>query len=438
MAMQVSALLVVPVLLAAALAGCATPPGTDDSTTPPGSTALANPWPAVQAAMAGVPCAADASGAGNSANLKLLSAIAMPAANDGVHAELDIRGNLAIHARYSSSGFEIFDIADPLAPKHLGNWTHDPDDGALDVKFSPDNNTVLVGVGNAIHLVDVRDPLRPVQVGDWLASEATPIGGAAAATMYNSHMLYTKRIADTDWVFLAPNSNSGIWILKIEGGPDAPKLTYVTQTTPVGGGPLGPHDLYVQKDTLDGHWYLYSSDGFHGWTVFNIDNPAAPVPAGGFVNPLEGGYTHTVQAATINGKRIVATIAEIGANFLRVYDATVMTAPVLLGVWQADTQGAPTAAQHNFNIAGGNLFLAYYGYGMYVFNLTAFTSGVSLPAAGTASLQAAAHWGVEGGGALWDALVKDGVVYVSHIEGGLVVLGYGCNKAPDLMMTSDG
>ncbi|MES2155686.1 MAG: hypothetical protein V4510_11175 [bacterium] len=439
--------LALAVLLATSLvAGCSSPPETQPSSGPE-LPATTDPWVGVQAAMVGVPCQADASGNGNSANLKLLSTVLMPASHDGIHAEIDIRGDLAIHARYGSSGFELFNITNPMAPVHLGNWTHDPDDGALDVKFSPDNATVLVGTGDSIHLVDVRDPLAPKQVGDWHVSDANPVGGDAAKVLYNSHMFYTKRIAGADWVFLAPNSNSGVWILKLEGGPDAPKLTYVTQTLPVEGGPLGPHDLYVQKDALDGHWYLYSADGFHGWTAFNVDNPASPMPAGGFANPAEGSYTHTIQTATINGKRIVATIGEVGANILRIYDATVMAAPIPLGFWQADTANAPGAPEHDINIAGGNLYVSYYTHGLYIFNLTAFTAGISIPAAGSATLHPVAHWAVPGESpstsplgfaGFWDTVVKDGVIYVSHIEGGLVVLGYGCNHAPDARLTSDG
>jgi hypothetical protein len=438
------------VSLALLVAGCVSPTATTSTApVPPADprTVASN----LEAAMAGVPCQAPVPATGSSANLKLLSKIEIPdSALGGIHGELDIRGDLAIHARYGGSGFELYDIKDPLAPVYLGNWTHVVDgeevrDGALDVKFSPDNATVLVGVGDAIHLVDVRDPLHPVQVGDWLASQASPASGPAATLAYNSHMLYTKRIGGADWVFVAPNANSGIWVLRMEGGPAKPTLKYVAQTLPVEGGPIGPHDLYVQKDALDGHWYLYSADGFHGWTAFNVDDPAHPVPAGGFVNPAEGAYTHTLQAAAINGKRIVATIAEIGADFLRIYDATQMAAPILLGVWQAETTPAgATSPEHNFNIVAGSLYLSNYGHGLYVFDLAAFTKGPSLPVAGTPALRPAAHWAVgaeavdQGFSGFWDTLLKDGVVYVSHIEGGLVVLGYGCNHAPDPTLTSDG
>ncbi|HUR61388.1 MAG TPA: hypothetical protein VM286_03370 [Candidatus Thermoplasmatota archaeon] len=444
-----SASLVLALLLP--LAGCITPGTVDDTVTaPPPLPSTETVWGAVNGALAGLPCQAQvpASTTASSENLRLLSALALPEEKDGIHAELDIRGDLVVHARYDSGGFEVYDIHDPLHIQHLGNFTEAS--GGLDVKFSPDNRTVLVGTGSGIVLADISDPDNVVKAGEWKFSDVAgfPTGPSGGASQ-NAHMIYTARIAGADWAFLAPNSNTGIWVLKIEGTPEARRLTYVAQTLPVEGGPLGPHDLYVQKDAQDGHWYLYSSDGFHGWTVFNVDDPAKPMLAGGWTNPAEGGYTHTIQAATLNGKRIVATIAEVGANFLRVYDASNLRAPVLLGQYQAKTEGASaTHPQHNFNIVDGNLFLSYYSFGMYVFNLTEFTKGPSLPLAGTLTLKPAAHWavGVEpSDGPLafngyWDTVVKDGVVYVSWIEGGLVALGFGCHGAdlPDPLLTSNG
>lgn len=440
--MRLPALLAAAALATLALAGCTSPqdpPAADPPTATQPSVAER-----LAAAMAGVPCdAGPVSGNANTENLKLLSSIQIPAEQDGIHAELDIRGHLAIHARYSAGGFETYDISDPLQPVHLGNFTEA--DGGLDVKFGPDNTTVYVGTGDGITMVDLRDPRAPVVSGQWSFSDAAIATDPLPRIGQNAHMLYTKRIADKDWLFLAPNSNTGAWVLEIGGTPEARTLTYRAQTLPAQGGALGPHDIYVQKDALDGHWYLYAADGFHGWTAFNVDDPANPTLAGGFANPAEGAYTHTIQTATVNGKRIVATIAEIGADFLRLYDATNLAAPILLGAWQADTtpQGA-SSPQHNLNIANGTLYISYYGHGMYAFDLVALTAGPSVPLAGTATIAPKAHWAVpgetidQGFSGYWDTLVQDGIVYVSHIEGGLLVLGYGCNTPGDAAATSDG
>ena len=431
-----------PILLAgpvavALLAGCldsSGPDGTQDGGPLAGSR---DPWPAIQARMADVPCEAISAG-DTSTNLLLLSNVSY-GEESGIHGEVDVRGDLLLHARYGTGGFELVDIADPQYPVHLGYFSLDMDEGSLDVKFSPDNATALYGTGSGIVMVDVRDPALPHLVGMWNRTDAAgaidPVG-----TFWNAHMLYTARIADRDWVFLAPNTGSGVWILEMTGTPEARELTFVTQTLPVEGGPLGPHDMFVTQDEVDGHWYLYSSDGFHGWTVFDVDDPSGPTVVGGFANPVEGAYTHTIQAAWINGRRLVATIGEIGANALKVYDATDLQAPILLGVWQADPGAGSAAAEHNFNLVGGRIFLSYYGYGMYVLDLNTLSG---LPLANTLSMAPVAHWGNngEGGGGsadIWDTVVKDGVIYLGDITGGLFVVGFGCHSLPDPALTSTG
>ncbi len=312
-----------------------------------------------------------------------------------------------------------------------------------------------MGAGDGIHLVDVRDPLNPTFLSHWSVADADL--AVPSVTGYNPHMLYTKRIAGADWVFLAPNDSTGIWILKLEGGADAPKLTFVAQTLPVEGGPLGPHDLWVGTDEMTGAEYLYSADGFHGWTVFDVSDPSNPTPVGAWLNPAEGGYTHTIQAQLVNGKRIVVTIAEVGANFVRVYDASVIQAPILLAEWQAtpdpDHGALPSVVspEHNINIAGGKLYLSYYRFGLMVFDLEALAGlPAPVPLVQTATMAPIAHFGVPGVepsaevGSLgfngfWDVVLQDGVIYVSHIEGGLIVLGFGCQKdLPRPELTSTG
>jgi hypothetical protein len=441
-----------PLLLALPLAvalfsGCldgdsgSNPESTTDSNYTYTGVRPASVWPAIQDLMADVPCEAPV-GDDTSTNLVQLANISYPEAS-GMHAEIDIRGTLAVHARYGTGGFEIIDITNPLQLRHLGNFTLDQNEGALDVKFSPDNATVLYGADGGIVMVDIRDPLNPTFAGRWNFTDAAVTTDPLPRVSENSHMLYTKRIADQDWVFLAPNSNTGVWILKLEGPPEARTLTYVTQTLPVEGGPLGPHDMFVTQDEVDGNWYLYSADGFHGWTVFNVNDPANPALAGGIANPVEGAYTHTIQAQWINGRRLVATIGEVGANALKVYDATLLEAPLLLAVYQAEPGPGSTAPEHNFNMVGGKLYLSYYTLGVYVFDLTQLSG---IPVVGTAELSPVAHYGNNPESAptalafaeIWDTVLQDGLLYLSNIDGGLFVVGYGCNVVPDATLTSTG
>lgn len=323
-----------------------------------------------------------------SANLKAL-ALANRSEGRGAN-ELDIRG--ALLAAAGSSGFALFNVSDPAHPEEAGLFSSSS--GSFDVKFSPDNLTLLVGHIKGVDLVDVRDPENPAKVGEWLFPQPD---------YQTAHMLYSARIDNQDWVFVAPTGMRGVVVLKLDGPPETRKLTYVTQTLPVEGGLYGPHDMYATYDNTLGKWLLYVADGFQGWLVFDVNNPAQPVPMGGWVAP-ETGYTHTIQAANINGKRIVATIQEIGVNLLKVYDATALESPVLLGVWQADAS-SPLQAQHNFQIVQGKLYMAHYGLGFYVFDLTKVTA----PLTGTNDLKPVAH-----------------------------VVGYGCNQPGDASVTSVG
>ena len=81
------------------LAGCLgsgddSAPGSPDG----GDRADSDPWPAIQDLMAGVPCDAEVN-SGQSANLVQLANVTYDLEQTGIHGELDIRGNLALHAR---------------------------------------------------------------------------------------------------------------------------------------------------------------------------------------------------------------------------------------------------------------------------------------------------------------------------------------------------
>lgn len=436
--MRSGLLLVAASFLVMSLSGCSD--GGDDGPASGKGKGGLDVWAPIRELMADVPCEAPVD-SNQSPNLLQLANVSY-GEEAGIHGELDIRGDLALHARYSTGGFEIVDISDPLHPLDLGHFSLDKNEGALDVKFSPDNQTALYGINDGIVLVDIRDPTEPALAGKWSFNDASPVvQDPLRAVQQNAHMLYSKRIDGADWVFLAPNTNTGIWILKLEGPPEDRTLTFVTQTLPIQGGPLGPHDLFVQEDELDGNFYLYSADGFNGWSVFNVNDPANPELVGGWINPLELAYTHTIQTAVVGGKRLVATIGEIGVNLLKVYDASNLRAPLLLGVWNAPSPTGPGVAEHNFNIVGGKLFLSYYGNGMYIFDLAALSA---TPLLSTLEMRPVAHWGNNGepGGTasanIWDTLVKDGLIYLSDIGGGLFVVGYGCNAVPDPSLTSTG
>jgi hypothetical protein len=370
----------------------------------------------------GVPCQAPSVvDTANSANFLYVANASWD--RQGTH-EIEIRGDLLFGVH--GAGISIVNVSNPMAPRILSNWTESP--GALDVKVSPDNMTALIGVGNGVHLIDVRDPEEPVLAGTYLFPSNFPGG----LPLQNAHMLFTAGIAGEQWVFIAPNTSTGVWILKLVGEPDARSLEFVTTTLPVQGGPLGPHDMVVQYDELLKTHLLYSADGYHGWSVFDVSDPSQPELVGGFVRP-ETGYLHTIQAQMINNRRIVATIAEVGGNFMQVYDATNLRAPVLLATWQV---GTVIAAQHNFNIVAGLMYVAHYGQGIFVFDLNELPT---TPSSNVVQFPPIAHWEGRPGvtnATFWDIVLKDGVLFGSDMNNGVDVFAFGCVVPGDKSYTS--
>jgi hypothetical protein len=389
------------------LAGCLSTVPPEDATDTPNQQ-METVYGTIKSLVEDVPCQVESVGTTTSENFLPLSNASW---DQGGTQELEIRGDLLFADR--PNGISIVDIADPMNPVVLSNYT---DSGyPLDVKVSPDNMTALVGMTEGVDLVDVRDPSEPHRVGQWLF----PGTMGVHQPLENAHMLFTAEISDEQWVFVAPNTNTGVWILKLEGSPDERKLTFVTQTLPAQGGPLGPHDMIVQFDPVLKTHLLYSADGYHGWSVWNVGNPAEPELVGGFIRP-ETGYLHTIQATFLNNRRIVVTIAEVGANFMEVYDATNLRTPVLLATWQV---GNPSESQHNFNLVQGLMYLAHYAQGIYVFDLTELPA---TPSQSVVEFPPVAHWAGREGASFWDIVMKDGVLYGSDMRNGVDVFGYGC------------
>jgi hypothetical protein len=383
-----------------------------------------------------LPCNAQFNGLQTTANMRRLNLT--PFEGKGGPQELDIRGDLLLAAR--GGGFSTVNISDPLHPRVLGHYGDAG--GMLDVKFTPDNKTALVGSYNNIDLVDVRDPENPVQVGRWKFSDApSPPAGASGQ---NAHMVFPAHIKGQDWVFLAPQSSTGVWILKLEGTPQARSLKYVTRTLPAQGGLSGPHDIFLQLDALTNKWILYTADAFVGWTAFDVSDPLNPMVIAVEPNTDLSG-THSVQAAKIGERRIVVTSTEAFMNALKVWDATDFKKPILIGYWTRQIGPEMLQDEHNLNILEGRLYMAHYSFGFFVFDLT------KLPAtpAGALELKPIAHYAGSnrvdsplGGNGFWDLVLHNGLLYGSAYAGGyeegLHVVQYGCITPGDPSQTSQG
>lgn len=409
------------------MAGCL-----EAAPTQPAPTAGVPPLEMIQQIMADVPCEAPYSGTVTTENLKRLNFTQFEDGPGGPQ-EMDIRGNLLLAAR--AGGFSTVDITDPLNPVVLGHYGDAG--GMLDVKFSPDNQTALVSSRDGIDLVDVRRPDDLVQVGRWrFSDENDPASGQNGQ---NAHMLYTAHINDKDWVFVAPQSSTGTWILELQGTPDARTLKLVSRTSP--SFPAAPHDMYAHFDPIMKRWLLYTAEIF-AWNVFDITDPANPTFIVSVPNEEPSG-THSVQPAHIGDRRLVVTSTEFGTNVLKVFDATDFRTVRPIAYWTRQVGPEVYEYQHNINIVDGRLYMAHYALGFFVFDLTKLgTSPLSLqPIAHYAgSMRSTPGQAYQGG--FWDIVLHNGLIYAGAFTGeheiGLHIVGYGCIPPGDPTYTSTG
>ncbi|HEV8361220.1 MAG TPA: hypothetical protein VGR28_12280 [Candidatus Thermoplasmatota archaeon] len=413
-----------------AIAGCIGSPSSpltaNDAPTPPSLDTIA-------ALLADVPCEVDVVGPETTANLLGLADLDLTGAS-GSHGEIDIHDHWLISARLGDSGFDILDIADPLHPVVVGNYSQSPSH-SYDVKWTTDGQSALVGHRAGIVVVDMRDPLHPVNESAWEFPKPAPL---LFGNTENAHMLYATNVDGREIVLLAPNTNTGVWILELTGAPGARELKLLSKFGENINGPLGPHDMWATFDEDLQVPVLYVANGFAGWLAADLSDPAKPVMLGGALPMLDPyqGYTHTIQAAKVGDRRLVVTIAEVGLNALKVYDATNLRAPILLGTWTS--KPVPIGPEHNLQIVGDQLFVAHYREGMYAFNLSAVA-----PLPTPAGIAPIAHFAVGPDpqlglnfGDVWDVVVKDGLIYLSEIDFGVHVVGFGCMQpAPGLSST---
>ena len=337
---------------------------------------------------------------------------------------------LAADARYNKGGADIVDITDPLHPQQLSSWEPASDaNRALGVKFSSDNATLVIGSDLAIRLLDVRDPSAPK-----LESELK-----LARTQ--AHMVVVFDVGGQDHVAALKGEGHDLEIYRLEGAPGSRTLVKESslQLTAAGEATgqdlLTSHDAWFTVDPIAHKPWLFVASSWDGVAIVDVSDPAKArlVTKWGNEDPFQG-YTHTVQEFVKDNRRFVVAVQEVGANALKVWDATDLSMPPrLVAFWHVkDTD--PTSSQHNLNLVGTRLYMAHYGEGVFVFDL-AKVGGGATPT--PAPIQPVAHLAAGEGGS-WDVVVRDGVLYTSEIGQGLRVLGDGCLAPGDAASSSNG
>lgn len=403
------------------LAGCIQAPSPEDVGAAAAVGADTAAFDAIRALMADVPCEAEV-GAGTSANLLELGKLQL---DEGDVGEIDIRGDVALVSRHQLGGLYTVDVSDPRDPTVLGTLAID-EASALDVKWLPDGTGAVIGAGGKLFVVDLADLANPVVRGE-------------ADVPTQAHMVTLAELDGKTYAYVASQTNNQpAFVYEKDGWNFTMVGEFGTLPgTPLMSGPLGNHDITILNDTILGEPTLYMADGVMGWSAWSLDDPARPQRLGGSVGQELGvGYVHTIRVGFFEGKRIVATMQEVGQNTLKIYDATNLDAPILLARWNADPT-RPTIPQHNIQLLGDWLFLAHYTEGVYAFNLSGVVAGP--PFVGTLSMEPAARFAVENpgsGGALgfanvWDVSVSKGILYVSDLTASVTTVGFGCLVAGD-------
>lgn len=453
--MRGRALILLLLLLGSGFSGClgigAT--GKDAPTGIVGNEAARSPvWEKLRDQLANVPCTVNAvSSTQTSANLKELSSFRPPVSILGpaLMGELDVQHNRSAIAHYNQVGFSWINNTDPAQPKYQGSplvllgsgniltTQYYPTPASYDVKISHDGTLVFLGLSDRILTFDATPQFPRYNFQTFQLMHPPNYRGQA-------HMLATQVINHVEYVFAVPStSGAGVLVAKVQGSGYQGRLELVTvyqSPTPTAGTQLlAPHDMFFRVEPVNGanSTFLYLANGFGGIVVLNVDDPLKPVtvasiPAGAGELPASAApsYYHSIQAATIGGKRIVVTSAELGYNTLKVWDFTDFRAPKLLGQWLFDA-GQPGKPQHNIQIVNGTLFLAHYTEGLFGFDLSVFLNNTR------AGLKPALHFQPTGG-QTWDIVVEDGILYLSDISQGLQALGYGCFAPGDARLTSGG
>ncbi len=411
------------VALVLVLSGCLSP---DQETV--SAPALDEPGPTLPAdLLAGVPCeAASVDTTSTSENLRQVANLTFDV---GDHAELDIRDGLAIYSTHGAGGFEILDMTDLLHPALLSTYAGD-EGTSLDVKLHPDGTTVFQAVNRGIEIVDIRDRTAPVRTGLWELETLADVPVVGDPTQGSAHMIFVHAIDNVSYLFIASQDEKGVTILRVEGEPGAYTLTPVGQAGTTAFALEGAHDIWVTFDDRIETHILYIANGFAGWLAYDVDDPTAPQLLGGTINAdTHQGYIHTVQARWLGERRILVTISEVGANAMRVYDATDLSLPLLLGSWDYDL---PVLFQHNLQFVNGTLFFSHYAQGVFVFDIDQVGT---VPYGQLLQLEPTAHYSVEE--STWDVSVQDGLLVVGD-SAMLHIVGYGCFAPGDGGITSDG
>lgn len=425
------------------LAGCSDP--ADDA--PSGDGALPADAPD---AFPHLDCVPDRSGTGLSPNLAVLGFME----DGGLREELDtavIDRRTILAASYNQDdAMEFYDVTDPLHPQKVSEWQSGADNND-DFKFLPDGKGIVIVGGSTLRIVDVRDLAN-------LAVESThDLDNAATGRFERGHTVQVWQVAGATYVSMGKAEGQDVSIFRVDGEPGSRTLTRVASlatspiTLPHGIEPLQAHDTWFEVDAETGTPMLWVANVDWGVVGYDVSDPANPKVLAtmmpGPADPLVG-YSHGVGVAHIDGRRLVVSAQEFENGVLKVYDATNLAAPRLIGTFH-DTE---MSSFHNMQVVGPYVFVTHFAQGLFVFDLrdVPTTDGLAQPI----DMPVFAHADAEGDLSdpqaqvpvnrqrayvgTFEVTLRDGVLWTIEVGAGIRSFAFGCLAPGDVTATSTG
>ncbi|MGB0651713.1 MAG: LVIVD repeat-containing protein [Thermoplasmatota archaeon] len=372
---------------------------------------------------------------------------------NGGGAEIDAWENYLFVDR--GSAVHILDVTDPARPEEVSVVDLAP--GVLDVKVSDDGNWMFIGedaegstalagpVNDAVaatpvgggpftggfYVIDISDKENPTYVSELLVG---PRRGP--------HMVFYHQQADGTELVLGANADVSINRFDRDAGTltelsrYSPDLIFDFNRDPEVFDVLyqgWAHDMFVMEDPVDNATLMYVANWDAGLRIVDLTDPASPVEVGGWNAFPEGheGNLHTVATDWVGDRRITIGTVEVGfavvggyhyamgtdRSILYVWDTTDPANIELLGTWEnPDKEPAgrdyvpdeEITSTHNFQFEDGRIYLAHYGLGVWVLDVSTPENQADPKVLG---------YYLEEGQNTWDVLIQRGVTWTSGVEG---------------------
>lgn len=392
-------------------------------------------------------CAADDADAGLSPSLSLLGFNE----DGGEREELDtaiVANRTILAASYKSADIlEFYDVTDPAHPEKVSEW-QSGEDVNDDFKFLPDATGIIIVGGTTLRIVDVRD------LAD-LATESTfELDSPAFGRFERGHTIQAWSLAGITYASMAKAEDRDVSIFRVEGAPGGRTLTRVASfaaspiPVPHGIEPLQAHDTWFELDPDAGVPMLWVANVDWGVMGYDVSDPAAPRLLAsmqpGPTNPLVG-YAHSVAVTHLEGRRLVVAAQEYEGGVLKVWDATDLAAPRLIGTFHDDQ----LSSFHNMQVVGPYVLATHFAAGLLVFDLR------DVPTTDTTlDMRVFAHAPAEGDlddplaqvpvnrvrtyVGTYEVVVRDGIVWTIEVGTGVRAFTFGCLTPGDAAATSSG